>query len=143
MLERKWGKYPDGCQDAFRIREDVFIREQGFSNEFDEIDQSCDHLTVYRDGVAIGCARLYQEADGSWHIGRIAVSKEARGTGIGAKIMEEAETHAIALGIRCIHLSAQVQAEGFYQKMGYHTVTDPYLDEHCPHVGMEKHLRDI
>ena len=36
--------------------------------------------------------------------------------------------------------SAQVQAAGFYKKLGYVQVGDEYLDEHCPHVNMEKPL---
>ena len=30
--------------EARKLREDVFIHEQGFENEFDEIDQSAHHV---------------------------------------------------------------------------------------------------
>ena len=35
----------------------------------------------------------------------------------------------------CVH--AQTQAEKFYEKMGFTTVSDEYLEEGVPHVNME------
>ena len=54
--------------------------------------------------------------------------------------LREAERRAASLRAEAVRLSAQVQAQGFYEKLGYRAVTGPYLDEHCPHVGMEKKL---
>lgn len=135
-----WRKYPENLSDAFAIREAVFIKEQGFSNEFDELDNTCDHLILYDGEKAVGCARIFPDGEDSWHIGRVAVLPEYRGKGLGAKLLEEAEERVRELGGKILCLSVQVQAEGFYKKLGYRTVTDPYLDEHCPHVGMEKTL---
>lgn len=137
----KWRKNPQDLSDAFFIRETVFIKEQGFSNEFDETDNTCDHLILYdEDEKAIGCARIFPDEENSWHIGRVAVLPEFRGKGIGAQLLKEAEKRVRELGGQKLCLSAQTQAEGFYQKLGYQTVSEPYLDEHCPHVRMEKTL---
>ena len=36
---------------------------------------------------------------------------------------------------------AQVQAQGFYEKFGFHTCGEPvYMDVHIPHVDMVRHL---
>lgn len=37
-----------------------------------------------------------------------------------------------------IYLSAQLQAKGFYEKLGYLAYGDEYMDEHCPHIMMKK-----
>ena len=73
--------------DIRYIRETVFIKEQGFENEFDEIDSVAIHMLVKKDNKAIATARLYLE-NNSYHIGRIAVLKEYRTLKIGSKIIK-------------------------------------------------------
>ena len=40
-------EYDDIPQEAILIREDVFVREQEFVNEFDERDHHCKHIIVF------------------------------------------------------------------------------------------------
>ena len=128
---------------AQAIRQEVFMGEQGFSYEFDDTDRTALHLTLYEDGRAAGCCRLFPgEAPGAWHVGRVAVQKEYRGRGLGARIMEEAERAARERGGLCMELSAQVRAAGFYRRLGYVQEGEEYLDEHCPHVFMRKQISE-
>jgi len=54
------------------------------------------------------------------HVELVWVSKESRGSGIGTKLMKEAETFAIEHGYELSLLeSASWQAKAFYEKMGY------------------------
>ena len=48
-------------EDAEHVRRVVFMEEQGYENEFDEIDEapSCIHVTIYVDGDVAGCARVF------------------------------------------------------------------------------------
>lgn len=141
MGTMKWAQMPDeAVKDAFSIREEVFIKEQGFQGEFDAIDDTCWHLICYENEKPIACARLFTEGDDVWHAGRIAVRKSDRGTGIGSRIMAALEEKARALGGRKIALSAQCRAAEFYQKQGYQRSENEYLDEYCPHVDMFKTL---
>ena len=57
---------------------------------------------------------------------------------MGEKLLLEAERRIRGLGGRTIRLSAQVQAAGFYEKLGFLKTSDVYLEEHCPHQDMEK-----
>ena len=50
--------YKELIEDAKMIRQKVFVEEQGFENEFDDIDQRSLHLVVYQDNEPIGCARM-------------------------------------------------------------------------------------
>ena len=44
--------YQDLPQEAKRIRELVFMQEQGFQNEFDNLDHHCFHLVIiYRSST--------------------------------------------------------------------------------------------
>ncbi|MEG0453517.1 MAG: GNAT family N-acetyltransferase, partial [Coprobacillus sp.] len=73
----KYQFYNELNQDARKIREAVFVEEQGFKNEFDDIDNHCLHLVIYENNQAIGCARMYQK-DKTMVLGRIAVIKSKR-----------------------------------------------------------------
>ena len=55
-------------------------------------------------------------------------------------IISSLESYATEHGIKEINLSAQVQALGFYTKLGYENLGDLHMDEHCPHVTMRKKI---
>ena len=125
------------------IRQEVFMGEQGFSYEFDETDNTALHLTLYEDSKAVGCCRLFPgEGPGAWHVGRVAVKREYRDKGLGARIMEGAEQAAREQGGLYMELSAQARAAGFYRRLGYVQEGEEYLDEHCPHVYMRKQISE-
>ena len=42
-----WTQGKKGSDDAFFVRANVFVVEQGFKVEFDDLDKVCWHLTVY------------------------------------------------------------------------------------------------
>lgn len=124
---------------AKQIREEIFIAEQGFSSEFDDVDEFAYHILVFIDGIAAATGRLFaKENSNEYHIGRVAVLKQFRKQQLGALVVEKLEAHAKSLGACKIVLSAQLQAFGFYEKLGYVKTGEEYLDEHCPHIDMWK-----
>ena len=125
--------------EAKMIREQVFVEEQGFQNEFDDIDARSWHLVIYDYHTPIGCARMYDE-NGVVIFGRIAVIKEKRHKYLGSYILHELEKKARELGYLEAMLSAQVNAKAFYEKNGYVAYGEEYLDEFCPHIHMKKIL---
>ena len=52
-------KTKDNQADSFAVRKAVFIDEQGYKNEFDEIDNICDYVTVYCGGKLAGTGRAF------------------------------------------------------------------------------------
>lgn len=134
-------KITDTLEDGGRyVRTAVFIEEQGFQQEYDEIDKTAQHIQVFDGDRAIGAGRLFPEEDDVWHIGRIAVLPEYRKLHIGALIMNALEQRARECGGRQAILSAQCRAAGFYEKCGYVQQGDVYPDEGCPHILMTKTL---
>ncbi len=126
--------------EARKIRQDVFMTEQGFSYEFDETDYISTHILLFCDGIPTGTGRLFKDNDGSWHIGRIAVRKEFRKKNLGVEVMLRIEEKARELGAEKVVLSAQCRVRGFYEKCGYKAYGEVYLDESCEHIRMEKLL---
>ena len=127
--------------EARDIREAVFIREQGFANEYDEIDETAKHIVIYDGEKAVATCRIFWcDKENSHHVGRIAVLKEYRGTGLGRLIMSEAEKLTKSLGGKTLKLGGQLRAAGFYDKIGYERCGKEYLDEGYPHIPFVKYL---
>ena len=125
-------------EEAKQIREEVFVEEQGFLQEFDETDVKADHLVWYEAGEAAATCRYYAgEEKGVYWLGRLAVRKRFRSRQIGAKLLSAAEEQIRAKGGSAIHLSSQVRAKEFCV---YHAVGEEYRDEYCPHIEMKKEL---
>lgn len=130
----------DHFEEPFSVREKVFMHEQGFKNEIDEKDEVSVHCVILDDNKPVACGRFFFEEEGCATIGRIAVLKEYRKHHLGKQVMEKIELELKKRGFKNAVLSAQCQAQGFYQKCGYTAYGDVYYDEHCPHIKMKKEL---
>ena len=158
----------DENPDAIAIRKKVFVEEQGFKNEFDDIDPRAWHLVLYIGSVPAATGRLFdrgnddrakdkESADGPdsnessvrlnkkesgirMILGRIAVIQEYRGRSLGGKVMAELEKTAKENGTEDVEVSAQERVRPFYEKLGYTAVGDVYYDEFCPHIRMVKSI---
>lgn len=128
-------------EKAMAIRQEVFVAEQGFHDEFDDIDSIAHHLLLYVDGQTAGCCRLFpSKREHTYVMGRLAVRKQFRGKSYGKLILQEAEKWLRRQNVHILELSAQVRVQPFYESLGYIALGEEYLDEHCPHIHMEKDL---
>ena len=120
--------------DLRRIRESVFIQEQGVTpeQEWDSDDATATHFLAYEGDFAIGTARLL--ADGC--IGRVSVLKDWRGMHIGEQLLMAAVKEAERKGLTQQMLTAQVHAAGFYERLGFTVVSDEFLEAVIPHIEM-------
>ncbi|WP_053241995.1 GNAT family N-acetyltransferase [Clostridium sp. DMHC 10] len=119
-MEVKWFKGNKDLKDGFELRKKVFVGEQDVPDdmEIDEFDIDCDHIVIYKGKDAIGVGRIIFD-NGKCFFGRIAVSKEYRGTGIGKVLVEEMLKKAFKDGIKEVLIHAQAYAQGFYEKLGF------------------------
>ena len=130
---------------GFALRIEVFVKEQNvpIELELDEKDHSENtiHIGYFDNNKLIGVARLIDMDKDIIHIGRVVIDKDYRGKGIGRKLIVGCETTAKNILKReiIIELSAQIQAEKFYESLGYNRVNDKiYLDAGIEHVDMRK-----
>ncbi|MGI6265242.1 MAG: GNAT family N-acetyltransferase, partial [Acutalibacteraceae bacterium] len=127
FVEKIYSSLPD---DARLLRTVVFVEEQGFREEFDEIDCRATHLVIYDGDWPVATGRMFDD-HGAAHIGRVAVRREYRDRHLGAAVMARLEREAASAGYTKVFLSAQCRVQGFYEKQGYHAVGETYLDEGC------------
>lgn len=127
---------------SWEIREKVFVKEQGYpiELEFDEDDKRCWHLVLKDNERAVATARLLKLDEGVFKPGRIAVLKEYRGKNVGAELLTLIIEKAKEMGAKELHIGAQTYAVGFYEKFGFKTVGEEYMDEHIPHVNMVAYM---
>ncbi len=122
---------------AFAIRMRVFVKEQGVPAEIelDSDDERATHFLAYVGTSAVGTARIVAR-HGTAKIGRMAVSKNYRGRGIGKELLQRATETAKKRGAKTIYLHAQVPVIGFYQSMGFRSVGPIFDEAGIPHRKM-------
>lgn len=143
--------------DALAVRFAVFVDEQAVDpqSEHDQLDDDPRtlHCIAYTDGgtplavgrllaphtdVLHGSGTPHGNMDPSTpHIGRVAVTRESRGTGAGRAVMEfleeaAVERHGAGVEVR-VELSAQDHALEFYTRLGYTVYGEGYVDEGIMH----------
>ena len=124
---------------AVAIRNAVFVEEQGFIDEFDDVDQRAIHLVMYHGETPIGVCRVFTEGE-TWLLGRFAVQKAWRGKGWGSLLLREAEETVRSHGGTTLTLHAQCRAMAFYEKNGYTPFGEIEYEQDCPHMAMKKEL---
>ena len=133
----KYKKFIGLNSDIISIRTAIFVQEQGFKDEFDEIDKNCSHIVLYDNDKPIATCRYFSK-NGIYHIGRVAIIKKYRGKHLGNEIMGIAEQEIKNDGGKNIEVAAQVRVKEFYKKLGYKEVGEIYFDEYCEHINMFK-----
>lgn len=126
-------------EKCFAVRRKVFVEEQNcpVEEEFDDVDKYAMFAAVYdeKDNV-VGTGRVFIDNEGHYHAGRIAVLKEARGNSYGEFIVRMLCDRAFVNGAKEVHIGAQTQAIGFYEKIGFVVSGKEYDDVGIPHKPM-------
>jgi YbgC/YbaW family acyl-CoA thioester hydrolase len=145
VLSVRVGSWSDLREPARRIRTEVFIDEQRvpLEMEWDEADEACVHAVVFnRIGQALATGRLLPSHDGSAKIGRVAVHRVLRGSGVGRRVMQALMAAAAQRGDKEIVLHAQRTAEAFYRGLGFVPRGEEFEEAGIPHIEMSRRLTD-
>jgi predicted GNAT family N-acyltransferase len=129
-----WDSLKSGAQ---AVRHEVFVVEQKvpLALEWDEMDAVCLHAVVLDDeGMAVATGRLLPDG----HIGRMAVRKALRGTGIGAMILQALMREAELRGDHAVLLNAQTHAAPFYAQYGFVREGEEFIEAGIPHICMRR-----
>jgi predicted GNAT family N-acyltransferase len=131
----------DETAAAMDLRERVFCDEQGVdrNEELDRHEETATQMVVLDDGVVVATCRL-RRLEGGCKLERMAVERRLRGRGVGARLLAEAESVALADGARRMILHAQIQARDFYAANGYEAEGEHFIEAKIEHVRMTKAL---
>ena len=126
--------------DCLAVRHTVFVEEQNVPVELerDALDATAIHLLATVAGQPVGAARIVVKGD-TGKIGRVCVLRAQRGTGLGAALIREALTILQDTpGATRAALGAQIDALGFYEKLGFIAYGDVFDDAGIDHRMMER-----
>ena len=119
MLEFKLIYGSDGYDAVSDIRNEIFSKAHGLSENTDENDNTAWHIICYDESKKIASARLLEKNQGVFSIGYVAVSEEYRHQYIGDTLLRALEDKAVQLMGYLIEVDALESAVGFWEKEGY------------------------
>ena len=141
---------PADREACFAVRKEVFVGEQGVPEdlEYDEYDAGAVHvLAVREDGVPLGTGRLlHGEAAAAktggdpvgGSLGRLAVTKAARGLGVGVALVRAIEDAARARGPRGRGPARADARAGVLRAARLRGVREEFPDAGIPHRAMRR-----
>jgi predicted GNAT family N-acyltransferase len=96
------------------------------------------------EGQVVGVVRFHPnpcpwrpEARFAWQLRGMATDPAVRGTGAGRALVHEGLRRVAARGGDLVWCDARAAAAGFYERMGFRVVTEPYeISPIGPHLGM-------
>jgi DNA-binding MarR family transcriptional regulator/GNAT superfamily N-acetyltransferase len=97
-------------------------------------------LLAHLEGQPVGCGALKVNAQGIGEVKRMWVAPDARGLGLGRRLLEALEQAARGLGIDTLRLETNrtlAEAQALYRRCGYAEVA-PFNDEAYAHHWFEK-----
>ena len=97
-------------------------------------------------GTVVGVVRFHPnpcpwrpEATSAWQVRGMATDPAVRGTGAGRALVAEVLARVARLGGDLVWCDARAAAVGFYERMGFRVITEPYeISPIGPHLGMVK-----
>jgi len=140
---------PGWFDEAMVIRETVFIEEQAVpeNEERDDYDETAMHWLAWTADTEtpVATARMIPYQEGCQmrpvaKIGRVAVLKTHRGTGLGKILMDAVLAACIDEGYDQAILDAQTRVIPFYERLGFISEGEEFLDANIPHFRMRKSL---
>ena len=127
-----------------RLRIDTFVTEQKITlPELDAQDLTAIHAYLLNEDqtTALATCRIFQDESENWLIGRVAVSKNARGQKLGKKMLEAVHKYLKeekrATRVAC---HAQQYVQKFYESLGYQTQGEVFQEAGIDHIMMSKEL---
>ena len=132
----------EDLEKCFCIRKSVFVREQNVSEaeEIDGLDSEADHYLLWVDGKATGTARVRYLSDVA-KIERVAVLNSMRGLALGQRLMEfiisDIQNNSPATLMK---LGAQIHVIKFYEKLGFISYGDEFMDANISHKWMKRKI---
>ncbi len=140
-MEIKKVATPQELEEAFRVRINVFVKEQGVPEdcEIDQNEKAAEHVILCDGSKVVGTGRVRYFGCLA-KLERICILQEYRKLDAGRMIVEGLEKLARAKGMTKAKLHGQTQAEGFYHKQGYKTSSEVFMEDGIPHVLLLKVL---
>jgi len=121
-------------EELIQLRTRVFVEEQKVpaSLEMDGRDAESAHVKALIDDAIVGTGRLLPNG----FIGRMCVFREHRNRGIGTMMLKNLVQQAVERGHQKVSLNSQSCVIPFYQKFGFATDCEEFIEAGILHRRM-------
>jgi len=124
------------------LRMHVLRKPLGLSFTEEELEKEKSDILIgcFDEDKLEGCCLLTETGQGEVRLRQMAVISGLQGKGLGRALMQFAENIARDRGYKKITMHARKTAIGFYEKLGYKTTGNEFVEVTVPHFTMEKNL---
>lgn len=124
------------------LRMEILRKPLGLSfSEIDLAKESDDNLIgAFEEDELLACCILTKIGSDTCKLRQMAVHPKIQGTGLGAAMMNYAEQLAKDAGYTKMVMNARKTAKGFYEKLGYETKGEEFIEVTLPHFYMQKNI---
>jgi N-acetylglutamate synthase-like GNAT family acetyltransferase len=125
-----------------KLREDLLRKPLGISFTKEELEKEKNDVLIgaFDDDDILGCCMLVEMEPGVVRLRQLAVLNNLQGKGVGTAILQFSENLARDLGYKKITMHARKNTIDFFEKLGYQTVGDEFIEITIPHFEMMKEL---
>ncbi len=112
--------------------------EEDIAKEFDQF-----HFCFFREDKILGGLIIHPvepESDGVFKMRQVAVDPDFQGQGIGTQLVLFCEDFVRGWGGTRLTLHSRIGARPFYEKLGYQSLGEPFVEVGLIHFLMEKEL---
>lgn len=132
--------------DALRIRNTVFVKEQGVAYELEVGDAleeaSSVHFVLYDGEIALGTVRILADLEQKTGLlQRMAILKEYRGKGYAPLLINRLLDFAQEMELQSLSLHAQLSVRAMYIKFGFAEVGEIFEEAGIEHITMIKNFK--
>ena len=129
-------------QQMVNLRIEILRKPLGLSFDPKDLEKEKEDVLMgaFEDDRMLGCCLLTRMDQHTMRLRQMAVPNSMQGKGIGRALMIFAENIARDLGYKKLCMHARVTALGFYEKLGYTTNGEEFIEVTIPHYIMEKSL---
>ncbi|TMI65718.1 MAG: GNAT family N-acetyltransferase [Bacteroidetes bacterium] len=125
-----------------KLREDLLRKPLGISFTKEELEKEKSDVLIgaFDDDDILGCCMLVEMEPGVVRLRQLAVLNNLQGKGVGTAILQFSENLARDLGYKKITMHARKNTVDFFEKLGYQTVGEEFIEITIPHFEMHKEL---
>jgi len=131
-------------EEYFRLRHEVFVREQKIfpESDIDEYDRGGVHIIAIErsTGNVVGVVRCYKKEEGTWFGGRLGSAPGFRNGRVAPNLVRIAVKTVKSRGCKKFLAYIQPQNVKFFERLGWKTVGEQFIHHGILHQLMEADL---
>ncbi len=139
--------YSQFYQQSLTLRDQVLRQPLGLSIGEENLEAETYHghfgiiQLLEKRNPFLACVVIVPKTQDRVKLRQMAVLPELQKKGVGTFLISEVEEYLRQYHVRTINLAARVSALGFYQKLGYKSISPEFIEVGIPHQTLEKTLK--